>query len=328
MKIYLKIFAFLFLLFLAGVYRGVRFAGDGTRGTSAPGLDVLEGRLRASVTHLAETIGERNAFQTEALDRAADWIQGEWKAQGLTIVEQRYSIGERGPFRNLEVDVAGPAGAPILLIGAHYDSVSGSPGADDNASGVAVLMEVTRALKGAPLSRRLRCVAFTNEEPPWFCSENMGSRRYAKMARARGDEIEAMVSLETLGWYSDEPGSQQYPPGFGFFYPAEGNFVGVVTRIRDRPLVVRALERLRPATGLPVRAAAVWATIPGVYWSDHWSFWEEGYPAMMITDTAYFRNPHYHAFTDVPVNVDFPRLADITAGIIQMVQGLCGKNVE
>jgi hypothetical protein len=294
---------------------------DTSRGVPAGDLAALEARLRASVTHLAGAIGERNIYRPRRLDEAAAWIASRWKEMGLAVQEYTYPC-DGVTSRNLETDVAGPAGAPIVLVGAHYDSVAGSPGADDNATGVAALLEVSRALARAQLPVRVRCVAFTNEEPPHFGHDEQGSRVYARLARQRGDPIREMLSLEALGFYTDRPGSQAYPPLLGHFYPDVGDFVGVVSCWSNRRYVLRTVAALRRATDVPVECASLYGWLQGVWWSDHHSFWLVGYPGVMVTDTAPFRNPRYHTEQDTPDTLDYPRLARVTAGIIGAVRTL------
>lgn len=303
----------------------------GQAGKPAGDVAALETRLRRDLGELADGIGERNLFVPKALEQAAVWIETKWKEQGLAPVSYPYQTTLDDPdyrnytkgmtFRNLEVDVAGPKDAPLVIVGAHYDTVS-CAGADDNGSGVVALLELTRQLKGANLKKRLRCVAFTNEEPPFFDTADMGSLKYAQMAKARGDKIELMVSLETIAYYTQEPGSQRYPFGLGHFYPDRGNFIGVVGNIESRPLVERAGGYLKSACDVPVECASLPGRLPGVFWSDHESFWAIGVPAVMITDTAHFRNPHYHRATDKPGTLDFPALSRLTAGIVSMVREL------
>ena len=182
-------------------------------------------RLERHVRVLAEEIGERNVFRSGTLDAAAAYIAEEWRAQGYEVGRQTYEA--RGASCvNLEVARQGShRPGEILLVGAHYDSVRGSPGADDNASGVAALLELSRAFAAESPARTVRFVAFVNEEPPFFLTGKQGSMVYARAARAGGDDIRLMVSLEMLGFYSDAPGSQRYPPLFRHFYPDRGNFL-------------------------------------------------------------------------------------------------------
>ncbi len=214
----------------------------------------------------------------------------------------------------------------IVVVGAHYDSVIGSPGANDNATGVAILLEMSRALKQDAPFRTVRFVAFVNEEPPYFLTELMGSREHARRARQRGEDIQAMFSLETLGYYSKDPGSQKYPLPLGAFYPRTGNFLGVVGKLSSRRLVVDFLRQFMSVSDFPVEGIATFEWISGINWSDHWSFWKEGYPALMLTDTAPYRYPEYHASRDLPENLNGPEFARAAHGIIQTVRRLASQS--
>ena len=212
---------------------------------------------------------------------------------------------------------------PILLIGAHYDSVFGSPGANDNGSGVAAMLALARRFAGKPAQHTLRFVAFVNEEPPYFLTGQMGSFVYAGRCKARGDRISAMISLETIGYFSDAPHSQTYPaPGLGVFYPSVGNFIGFVSNVPSRNLLRRAIALFRKHAKIPSEGAALPAFIPGVSWSDQWSFWQHGYPGIMITDTAPFRYPHYHSATDTPDKLDYDRFALVVSGMEKVIEEL------
>lgn len=278
--------------------------------------------LEHHVKRLAGEIGERNMFNLHALRAAAEYIRAELQQQGWTVQAHTYAVEGR-PCDNLAVEMPGTTNAgEIVLIGAHYDSVLGSPGANDNASGVAALLELARHFAGRPTGRTLRFVAFVNEEPPFFWTHRMGSRVYARACRARGERIAAMLSLETIGFYSDEKGSQRYPFPLGLFYPHTGDFIAFVGNLSSRRLVRRAIATFRARVPFPSEGAAVPGWIPGVGWSDHWSFWKEGYPAIMVTDTAPYRYPHYHAGTDTPNHVDYDRLARVTLGLIPVIEDL------
>jgi Zn-dependent M28 family amino/carboxypeptidase len=267
----------------------------------------LADRLRAHVEVLAAT--ERNTD----LERPARYIAaqlGEHRAQEFM------SGGRR--VRNLEV------GAGKVVVGAHYDTVPGSPGADDNASAVAALIELARM--GLPA----RFVAFANEEMPYFHTNEMGSQVWAQAACQRvesgGDEVEAMLSLEMLGCYSDAPGSQGYPPGVGWLYPDRGNFIAFVGDIGARGLVRRAIGAFRRHARFPSEGLAAPALIEGVTRSDHWPFRLAGFQAIMVTDTAYNRYPHYHLPTDTPEKLDYLRMARVTLGIAEVIKELAHEN--
>jgi hypothetical protein len=287
-------------------------------------IRALEPRLMAHVTALADRIGERHLERPRAYQAAADYIRQVWTAQGLLVTEEPFEVnGQRAV--NLIVELRG-AERPrdLLVIGAHYDTAAGSPGANDNGSGVAVLLELSRALATAPLYRTVRLVAFANEEPPHFAGETMGSRVHARNARRRGETIAAMLSLETVGYYSDAPGSQAYPFPFGLLYPGSGNFLAVVGNLRSRPLVVDVLRHFMAAGDFPVEGIATFEQIPGITWSDHWAFWQEGYPAVMLTDTAPFRFPDYHGAQDLPGRIAAPAFARAAHAILQTVRRLAG----
>ena len=279
------------------------------------GREASRERLEAHVEMLAGTIGERNVFQPAALQAAADYIQDTFQRQGYEVVLQSYET--RGVESvNLEVTRQGSRRpGEILLLGAHYDSVRGSPGADDNASGVAALLELSRLFSRIEPEISVRFVAFVNEEPPFFYWGEMGSKVYARAARQRGDRIRLMVSLESLGIFFDQPGSQHYPPLLGFFFPDRGNFLGFVSNFGSRRWLERTVEAFKAHSELPVEHAAMFSWVPGIGWSDHLSFWKQGYPALMVTDTALYRYPHYHTAEDTPDKLDYETLARATTGL-------------
>jgi hypothetical protein len=300
----------------------------------------LKPRLEAHVAMLAGAIGERNAWKPEAMELAARYIETVFAESGFAPRRLPYTVSRAavgGPFGfvgglaerlppeqthvNLEAEIAGGAKAnEIVVVGAHYDSLFGTRGANDNATGVAAVLEIARALKDFKPARTLRFVAFANEEPPFFKSEAMGSRVYARAARMRGDDIVAMYSLETIGYYSAQPGSQRAPFPLGLFYPTIGNFVIFVGNFGSRALVESGVAAFRRATSFPAERFAGPAFIPGVDWSDQWSFWREGYPGVMVTDTAPYRYPHYHLDSDTPDKVDTESLARVVAGLVSVVR--------
>ncbi len=271
--------------------------------------------LERDVNALAADIGPRHAARPESLERSVSWLKNRLERKGLR--PERYSYEYEGEtFHNVEVEVRGREEPDeIVVLGAHYDTVPGSPGADDNASGVAALVALAGRLSAAELPRTVRYVFFANEEQPFFQSEGMGSLVYAKRSRAKGDEIAVMVSLESIGYFDDAEGSQSYPPLVGAFYPSRGNFLGFVGNLDSRGQVREAIGAFRRAAALPSEGAALPSWVPGVGWSDHWAFWQAGYPAIMVTGTAPFRNPHYHMPTDTPDTLDYARLARAVIGL-------------
>jgi Zn-dependent M28 family amino/carboxypeptidase len=281
----------------------------------------LRAELIADVQKLAGEIGERNMSRYPQLLAAADFIESSLAGAGLTPRRISYELRGRA-CHNIEVEIRGTS-PDVFVIGAHYDSVLGCPGANDNGTGVAALLALARRFAGKPARQTLRFVAFVNEEPPYFQSEEMGSFVYAKHCKERGDRIAGMISLETIGYFSDAPGSQRYPsPGLGFFYPSKGNFIGFAANTSWRSLLRAAVAAFRKAGRLPCQGAALPAAIPGIGWSDQWSFWQCGYPAIMVTDTAPFRYPHYHEPTDTPDKLDYDRFALVVSGMERVIEDL------
>ena len=285
----------------------------------------LRARLRAHVDHLASSIGERSFFHPEAVERTAVYVEDQLRALGDSVAGQPF-IARGNDVRNVEAERRGrERPQEIVVVGAHYDSAVGSPGADDNATGVAALLEIARLLRGRTHRRTLRLLAFVYEEPPYFQTGDMGSLRYARRCRERGEDVVAMLSLETIGYYSDAAHSQSYPAGLGLVYPHTGNFIGVVGDLRSRALVREVDEAFRRHSPVPCVAAALPGFIPGVGWSDHWAFWQQGYRAVMVTDTAPFRYPAYHATDDTPEKLDYERTARVVAGLAEVVSDLAGR---
>lgn len=291
---------------------------------------VLAGNLRKTVTYLAGNIGERNVIAYPQLQATATFIESWFKSLGYEVKSQEYVVQMR-KVRNISVEIPGNTKPEeIIVVGAHYDTVYDCPGADDNTSGIAALLELARLLKGSHPARTVRLVAFVNEEPPWFQTESMGSLVYAREAHSKQENIVAAISLETIGMYSDRPGSQQYPEPMGLLYPDRGNFIGFVGNLSSRGLVRKAIRVFRQTGSIPSEGSAAPEFLSGVGWSDHWSFWQEGYPAIMVTDTAPFRNPNYHRPTDEPDTLDYARMARVVTGLQQVVLSLAnsGQNSQ
>jgi hypothetical protein len=284
--------------------------------------------LEAHVVALSETIGERRVGRGDSLGQARDYalsvireISGVHESQ-----VRREDVGAEGYHaENIVIDIAGET-PNLVVVGAHYDSAAGAPGADDNASGVATTLELLKRFAGQRSRKTLRFVLFANEEAPYFQDSGMGSLSHARNVRLRGDSVDAMLSLESLGYYSDAPGSQRYPWPIGLFYPERGDFLAFVGNLGSRSLVRDSIATFRSAVQFPSEGAALPATIPGVGWSDHWAFWENGYEAVMVTDTAPYRNPHYHEHTDVAASIDYTKLARVTVGLRAVVNELATRN--
>ncbi len=302
---------------------GMRMPGKNISKAEALSPDeiALRKELHADVQKLAGEIGERNMWHYPQLNAAGDFIEDSFARAGLHPRRDSYEL--RGQTcHNIEAEIPG-ARPEILLVGAHYDSVFGSPGANDNGSGVAALLALARRFAGKTSQHTLRFVAFVNEEPPYFLSGEMGSLVYAGRCKARGDKISAMISLETIGYFSDAPNSQIYPSrALGVFYPKVGNFIGFVSNVHSRTLLRRAIAVFRKHAKIPSEGAALPWFIPGVSWSDQWSFWKRGYPGIMITDTAPFRYPYYHSANDTPDKLDYDRFALVVSGMEKVIEGL------
>ncbi|MGV1100408.1 M28 family peptidase [Thiovibrio sp. JS02] len=302
--------------------------------TSAPGplpplgqpeLDLAR-RLRIHVHQLATRIGQRNIWTPGSMEAAAAYIHTTLVRAGYDPARQEF-VSHRKNIANIEVEIPGrKRPEEIIVLGAHYDTVLNSPGANDNASGLAALLELARLLHGAEVERTVRLVAFANEEAPFYYSDEMGSRHYARRCTERGERIKAMLSLETMGCYRDAPNSQHYPFPLSLFYPDTGNFLAFVGNLPSRPLVQQSIRAFRQHAHLPSEGIAAPGFITGIGWSDHWSFWQEGYEAIMLTDTAFFRSPHYHTEGDTEEKLDYERLARAVAGLAKTVPALAGRN--
>lgn len=292
--------------------------GKSFRGPLAP-LTTEEVDIAANLRRHVSAVASRehNLFRPAALEASARYIEQELAKYGYPVETQPYDTSH-GRARNIEVALRG-SGDETIVVGAHYDSVMGSPGANDNGSGVAAALELARGMQSTPQRVRLRFVWFANEEPPFYLGEDMGSRRYVQRVKARGEKIAGMFSLETIGYYSVERGSQRYPPPLNLLYPDTGDFLGFVSNVASRALLRSAIGAFRQHARFPSEGVAAPAFIPGIGWSDHSSFWEAGYPALMITDTAPFRYPHYHLASDTPDKVDYERLARVVTGLRGML---------
>lgn len=278
--------------------------------------------LHRHIEKLAVEIGERNVHK--GLQAGADYVRCALQSLGYSTAIHEFPLDGRTYF-NIETEIPGSSLAPeILVIGAHYDTVFGSPGADDNASGVAALLEIARLLKDSKPARTIRLVAFANEEHPLNTSawESMGSFFYARRCHERNENIVGMLSLEMLAVYSDEENSQHYPKPFNLFYPTVADFIGFVGNMSSKELVHKCIASFRSHTAFPSEGTAAPDAIPDIGRSDHWSFWQFGYQGVMVTDTSNFRYPLYHTADDTPDKLDFDRFARVTAGLSRVVSDL------
>jgi Zn-dependent M28 family amino/carboxypeptidase len=273
--------------------------------------------LLETVRHLSVDIGERSYPDTKKLGLAADYIEDKLRHYGCHVKRQPFTYGS-GTYYNIIAEVKGLRDDKdgVLVIGAHYDTVAGTPGADDNASGVAGLLELARLTAAGPPDRTVHFVAFSLEEPPAFMTKHMGSYVYARELKERGVKIQGMISLEMLGYYCDSKGSQIYPFSlFKLFYPASGNFIAFVGNLYSRAFMTRVKNSFIAASRIPVESLSGVSLIPGVDFSDHRSFWKLGYSAFMITDTAFYRNPNYHGPGDTAETLDYEKMSELVAGL-------------
>ncbi len=280
--------------------------------------------LGKSLETLATRIGERHLGKPEQLESAAVWIESTLSGANLGYLVERhpYEVGGK-EVRNLIAELPGRERRDeIIVVGAHYDTVPGSPGANDNGGGIAALISLARAFAGDAQGRTIRFAAFVNEEPPYFQTEAMGRHVYAEACRARQEKIVAMLCLETIGYYSDAEGSQKIPPGLEGKFPTVGNFLAFVGNESSRYLVDAAKSAFPTASDIPAFGGIFPDDGPGAGSSDHWSFWQAGFPAVMITGTAPYRYPHYHLATDTPDKVDLAKLEDATCGIKAIIDAL------
>jgi hypothetical protein len=280
--------------------------------------------LRRIVNKLAGEIGERNATNYAGLQAAEQFITDEFKQRGYTVRTEIFDY-DGVEMRNIEAEQIGASESDeIIVIGAHYDTVYGSPGADDNASGVAAMIEIADKMAGARHRRTIRFVAFANEENAGGVSwETMGSANYARSCHKRNEKIVGMFSLEMLGVYSDQVGSQKYPNPFNLFYPDVGNFIAFVGKLETGEFVRNCIRKFRADSLVPSEGVAAPEVFSDIHRSDHWGFWQFGYHnALMVTDTSNYRNPNYHMRTDTPETIDFHRLTLVGAGLTAVVRHL------
>jgi Peptidase family M28 len=328
----LAILALLVLLaLLAAGYGALHYMtavpGKPHRG-ALPALTAEEAALATSLERHIATIAarEHNVAHYDELEQVARYIEATLASFGYAAGRQEF-LADGKPVRNVDATIeplADKADPEVIVVGAHYDSARGTPGANDNASGAAAVIELARLLRDldGTSGKRIRLVLFVNEEPPYFRTEAMGSLNYARALAERHERVIAMYSLETIGYYSSEPGSQLYPAPFGLIFPDRGDFVAFVGLLGSRPLLQKTMRSFRSHTSFPTIGGVAPSFVPGIAWSDHWAFAAHGFQAVMITDTAPFRYPHYHRPSDTPDKVDAENLARVVKGIERVIRDL------
>ncbi len=300
----------------------------------------LANSLRGHIKTLSSDIGARSLTKNPGgLERAATYVEENFSAAGFKPARQTFSVS--GYFNdglwgathatqstaNIVAEIPGTTKASeIIIIGAHYDAVQDCPGANDNGSGVAAMLEIAKTLAKEKFPRTIRFVAFTNEEPPFFRSDDMGSYRYAKACKERADNIVAMLSLETIGYYSEKPDSQRFPvEALAMLYPKTGNFLTFIGKLDSRTLLTKCAASFIAAAKFPTQTLAAPADLSGVDFSDQLSFWRLGYPGIMVTDTAPYRYPHYHTAEDTADKINYDCLARVTDGLKKVVRDLANE---
>lgn len=288
--------------------------------------ELLRERLTEHVETLAVQIGERSIGNYAGMLKAIEYIEREFKGLNLTVERQNIEFDGK-VMPNLIVEIKGSKRPDeIVIVGAHYDTVNNTPGADDNATGVAAMLELCRIFSrrsslNAP-ERTIRFIAFANEEHPGGTWDQMGSFAYAKRCRERKEKIVGMLSLEMLGVYSTEPDSQHYPSPFNLFYPTVANFLAFVGNDKGRKFVRRCVEVFRKHAGLPSEGVAAPSFVKDAGRSDHWAFWQHGYDGVMVTDTSNFRYPLYHTPKDTIDRIDFTRMTLAVDGIMYVIEDM------
>ncbi|MDP2168359.1 MAG: M28 family peptidase [Thermodesulfovibrionales bacterium] len=286
----------------------------------------IKSNLTSTVGFLSEEIGARSYHDVEKLNRAADFIEKKFLSFGCEVKRQPFNYREE-TYYNIICEVKGsdpsPEGRGLLVIGAHYDTVWNTPGADDNASGVAGLIELARLASSEPLPQTVRFAAFSMEEPPLFRTKHMGSYACARALKDEGVKVMGMISLEMIGYFCERKGCQFYPlPFFRWIYPDKGDFVAFVGNISSRPFTRRVKKAFHAVSGIPVESLNTISLVPGVDFSDHSSFWKFGFPAFMITDTAFYRNPNYHGPGDTAPTLDYDRMAGFVTALYEALKNL------
>jgi Zn-dependent M28 family amino/carboxypeptidase len=280
----------------------------------------LTANLARHVDRLAGLIGPRPASKPAALTAAAELVARELAGAGYTFERQTYLAGGHEVANIVAELPGGKKKDEIVIVGAHYDTVETTPGADDNASAVAVLIEVARRMRSLQPARTVRFVAFACEEPPHFHTGEMGSQIHARQCRMRGEHVRGMLCLEMVGYYATGPGSQQAPPAipriFHGVLPKQGDFLAAVGNLRSVQLLRRFRRGFKRAVRFPLFSIALPEVIREIRFSDNSSFWDQGFPALMLTDTSFYRNPHYHLPSDTPDTLDYDSMSQVTLGVV------------
>lgn len=304
-------------ILIVGVFKastvGWRFRGRNWEVSDRDNMELIE-RLKRHVYKLSAEIGDRSVFRYEQLQQAQKYITSEFRSLGYRVELQEYKVYGKSVHNIIAVKKGTTNSEELIVVGAHYDTCF-NPGADDNASGIAGLIELAEILSKKKTNINIEFVAFVNEEPPFFKTDDMGSLVYAKWAKKENKKIKAAVILEMIGYYINEPNSQKYPPLFGLFYPNKGNFIAVVGNFKSKWLTKEVTSSFKKHSSFPIEAISTFEFISGIDFSDHWAFWQQGYPAVMITDTSFYRYAHYHEKSDTHDKLNYEAIAEVVKGL-------------
>jgi hypothetical protein len=265
-----------------------------------------------------QKLGPRNSENEKTynqLRQCEEWIRQKWESQGYVVKKHTYSVKGK-VYSNLEIEIQGRTlPSEIIIISAQYDTLPDSPGANNNGSGIAILFQLSQLLRKRTPDRTLRLLNFVNEEDPFFGTEMMGSYQYSKRSHQRQENIQIMLSLDTLGIYKEEPGSQRLPFPFKMFYPDRGNFLAFIGNLSSRKYMIEATRGFKKGNSFPIEAGVVPEWVRAADWSDHRSFWKFGYPGIMVTDTGEFRSPYHTTKEDTMEKLNFEAMSRIVIGM-------------
>ncbi|MBM3251382.1 MAG: M28 family peptidase [Candidatus Omnitrophica bacterium] len=316
----LIIFALVVFIIFKITTFGWRSSGKSFLSFAEENVQLVE-KLKQHVYKLSQEIGDRSVFKYDKLQEAAKYITQEFKSFGYDVEFQEYSFSNLPSKNIIATKIGGGKLEEIIILGAHYDTCF-NPGANDNASAVAGLLELARLISKQQINRSIKFIAFVNEEPPFFKTDNMGSRIYVKEAKTNKQDIKAVLILEMIGYYTNKPHSQRYPLFFGLFYPSKANFIAIVGNFQSGNLVKKVVSEFKNHSQFPIESVTTFGFVPGVDFSDHWSFWKEDFPAIMITDTAFYRYTYYHSSSDTYEKLNYEAMAEVIKGLEAVLMSL------
>jgi hypothetical protein len=314
----LRITSVLLILFVTGCYL---IAQPSMRSNEPSSKNADEVKLRQHVDAMSKDFYPRNSDHTENLNRCAEYISTHFKNAGAEVEMQDYIV-DKLTYKNV-IGRFGVGKPKKIIVGAHYDSCDETPGADDNASGVAGLLELAQLIGKDQPDAEIELVAYTLEEPPFFSGPQMGSVIHANSVASEKDKIIGVIVLEMIGYFSDAPGSQDYPvPVMKGYYPSRGNFITVVSRWDQSEWISDLKAGMKGTTDLPVYSFRGPASLPGVDFSDHRNYWPHDIPAAMVTNTAFYRNKNYHTEQDTADRLDYHRMGKVVVGVYEAIKAL------